>query len=498
MKPIFDFTDKPRQRDFFFDRESRVIGAGGGFNSGKSYVMVGKIHMLLEMFSGSLAIIGRKTYSALEKSVVPTFESIALRRNGGKWEGPIIEKFTDFTAHYRNGSKLWFMTFDDVKKVRGPNLAFFGISQAEEVAHEIFVEARGRCRQWNEESVAEWKEKNAERMMEQFGYVPTPFNQVMCEFNPAPNWVKKEFYINEHKTNRFIIIPTIENKRYHAPGWLDDLRASYSKEMYDRFINDNWDMFGGMVYPEFDIEGLHGIPDMTIPPHWPRIVGWDHGYRNPTAIHFGAVDEMGNIVIYKEHYRDNLTVQQNADAFKALAKGDLLPVAQDEKFLVFMDYGVKGTYDKDGKTIWDEYSEQGVFGLNPDKDVNAGINMVKQYLKPDPLRAFPGWHPMAGRSGSPKLFVVRSACPNLVNEYQTYQWEETKEEHSHQEKPRKWNDHACDSSRYLIMAVGKQMAPWIKPPATSEQTGAEAARLLAKKAFERPDPMLDEGEQPWA
>lgn len=500
MKPILDFTDKPQQKAFFFDRENRTIGAGGGFNSGKSYAMIAKIHTMLELFHGSLAIIGRKTYSALEKSVVPTYESIALRRNGGKWEGPIIEKFTDFTAHYRNGSKLWFMTFDDVRKVRGPNLAFFGISQAEEVAHEIFIEAKGRCRQWNDESIAEWKQKHGDEMMKRLGYIPTPFNQLMCEFNPAPNWVKKEFYLNEAGANKFYIIPTKENARYHAPGWLDDIKKSYSKENYDRFINDNWDMFGGMVYPEFDIERLHGVPAMAIPSHWPRIIGWDHGYRNPTAVEAAAIDEMGNVIFYNEHYADNLTVKQNADAFRQMARDDHFPVGADEKFLVFMDYGVKGTYDKDGKTIWDEYSAEGIFGINPDKDVSAGINMVKQYLKADPSRPFPPWHPRAGQMGSPKIFIIRHACPNLVNEMQVYQWEETKEEHAHQEKPKKWNDHACDASRYVTLAVGKQMAPWIKPPPTLEQMGNEAARLVAKRAFERPepDPIFEpEGGQEW-
>jgi phage terminase large subunit len=490
ISSILDFTDKPQQRAFFFDRVNKCIGAGGGFNSGKSYAMLAKIHLNLEVYAGSMAIIGRKTYTALEKSIIPSFEAIALRRNGGSWNGPVISKFADMTVSYANGSKLWFVTFDDVRKVRGPNVAFVGISQAEEVAHEFFLELKGRCRQWNPQSIAEYKQRYGAQLMRSLGYIPTPYNQLICEMNPAPNWVKQEFIYNKAGTNKFYDIPTTENKKYHADGWMDDLKRSYSTELYNRYINGSWDTFGGMVYPEFDIENVHGISALTIPDHWPRIVGWDHGYRNPTAIEFGAVDEMGNIVFYREHYRDHMTVKEHAEAFKFLAGSDKLPVGNNEKFLVYLDYAVKGNYDGDGKTIWDQYNELGIFGLNPDKDVQFGINMVKEYLTPDPERPFPNWHPKRGEKGSPKLFIVRPQCINLINELQTYQWEEMREgaERNAREAPRKFNDHAADAIRYAVVAIGKQMAPWIVAAQTPEDHGAERERYLAKTAFEHSAP----------
>ncbi len=420
-----------------------------------------------------------------------------MKRNGSSWNGPVISKFADMTVHFRNGSKLWFVTYDDVKKVRGPNIAFAGISQAEEVAHEIFLELKGRCRQWNPESIEEFKRLHGERKMEELGYVPTPFNQLICEFNPAPNWVRDEFFFNENKANKFYDLPTSENKKYHAEGWIEDMKKSYTKENYDRFINGSWDVFGGMVYPDFDIRGVHGIPDMVIPAHWPRIIGWDHGYRNPTAVEVAAIDEMGNAVFYKEHYADNTLVKEHAAKFQDMAHKDKFPVGNNEKFLVYMDYSAKNADGGgEGKTIWDEYNELGIFGLTPDKDIPAGVDMVKQYLKPDPERPFPAWHPRAGQLGSPKMFIVQSQCPNLVNEMQTYQWEPTKEgsERNHQERPKKWNDHACDASRYLLLALGQRKADWILPPPTPQKIGEIAAKVIAQSAFTRVEL---EGEEQW-
>ncbi len=485
MKPILDFTDKPNQKAFYFDR-SRSIGGFGGFNSGKSYVAAAKLNTNLEIFAGSRAIAGRKTYGAMEKSVRETFLEIVKKRNGGTLNsGPVIKRYSENELEYQNGSILWFTSYDEVQKVRGPNLAFAWISQAEEVSFDIYSELFGRVRQWNAESIAEFKEKHGPALKAQFGVIPTPFNQLMCEGNPAPNWVRDQFHYNVTGENKCYQIPTIENKKYQDSGWLEAMKKQHSKEWYDRYILGSWETFGGAVYPEFDIGELHGISDMRIPDNWPRIVGWDHGYRNPTAIEVGAVDEVGNIVIYKEHYRDNETVKNHAAAFHAMAKDDKFPVGNNDKFTVFMDYGVKGTYDQDGKTIWDEYSNLGIFGLNPDKDVNAGINMVKEYLKPDPERLYPRWHPKAGQFGSPKLFIVRSACPSLVNELQTYMWEERKEgkDENFQEKPRKFNDHAADATRYLVMAVGKRMAPWIMPPPTDEVIGLYGQKAIQKHAF---------------
>jgi hypothetical protein len=48
--------------------------------------------------------------------------------------------------------------------------------------------------------------------------------------------------------------------------------------------------------------------------------------------------------------------------------------------------------------------------------------------------------------------------------------------------------HNCDSSRYLILALGNRMAEWILPPPTPEKIGAIAAKAIAQSAFKEPEP----------
>jgi hypothetical protein len=496
MTPIFDFTDKPKQAAFFYDRSSQTIGGGGGYNSGKSFAMIGKIHYLLTIFPGSLAIIGRKTYGALEKSIIPTYESIAKKQNGGNWVGQFISKFADMTAHYRNGSRLWFVTYDDVKKVRGPNIAFAGISQAEEVAHEIFLELKGRCRQWNPESIAEFKARYGESLKEQLGFVPEPFNQLICEFNPAPNWVRKEFIFNESGSNKYYDLPTHENKKYHAKGWLDSLKKSYSAEWYNRFVLGSWDSFGGAVYPEFDYEGLHGVQPFKIPNHWPRFVGGDYGYRNPAAFECITFDEDGNEIVFLEYYKDLVPIKDHVRWIYDQLDEYRLPVGEMEKPIVHMDYEIKGDIDKEGKNLWDHYRDEGLFLIEAEKSVMAGIQLIKQRLLPDPEHRFPAWHPRAGELGSPRLFIMRGRCPNLVNEFQTYIWEPQEEgkEKNYVEKPKKWNDHALDSFRYATMAANKAFADRL-PDLSAEAQARRLAQRLAQHAFTRAVPLEDEDDE---
>ena len=485
LKPILDFIDKPNQKAFFYDRTNKTIGGGGGYNSGKSYVMVAKIHYLLNIFAGSHAIIGRKTYPALEKSVIPTFEKIALRQNGGKWNGPFISKFVDNTAHYVNGSKLWLVTYDDVLKFRGPNIAFAGISQSEEVAYEIFQELKGRCRQWNKESIAEFKAQYGESLQKQLGFVPTPFNQLICEFNPAPNWVRDEFIYNKSQNNKFYDIPTAENAKYHADGWLDDLKRSYSHEWYSRYVLGSWDSFGGAVYPELDIQKIHGVPEFKIPAHWVRGVGGDYGYRNPASFMALAVDEDGNGVFFREYYRSLATVKEQAGWVKDQSEVDNYPISDSGKVIVHMDYEIKGDIDGKGKTTWDLFIDEGLYLIEAQKSVMTGIQLTKSMLLPDHERKFPKWHPRAGEYGSPRLFIMNNRCPNWVNEAQIYVWEPQKEgqEKNYQERPRKHNDHALDAGRYILMALAKQKAVSLPMDKTEKERFDAARRQLHKNAF---------------
>ncbi len=483
MKPLFDFTDKPNQRAFFYDT-GRVTGYWGGYGNGKTYAACGKGWMLSEMIPNNVGLVGRKTYPALNSTTRETFLTIARARNGGTLEpGQVIESFNkaENIMILKNGSKIFFRTLDTQEKLKSLNLGWAVVDQGEEVAYEIFLELNGRMRYWNPERIEEWTKKYGEDLKKRLGYVPKPYNQLTVVGNPAPNWAKDEFGPDRQRPHVYYA-SSHENEKYLPVDYISDLEKQFPKEWVARYIQGDWETFGGQVYKEFRM-AVHAVPFMPIPSHWLRYVGWDHGHTNATAIEFMAVDEEGNIVLYKEHYKSGITVEEHAEAFRDLAHSDYIPKSEGGDYLVHMDPSTRGSFGPGEMSVWDAYQKHGIYGLNANNDVDMGISWMQSLIHPDPARAYPKWHPKAGQMGSPRFFVMlqqgkayEACCPNFVNECITYEYEEVKPGQNKSEKPKKFKDHAMDAGRYGCMAVKDARAERVKPPEAKDME-REARRL---------------------
>ncbi len=92
---------------------------------------------------------------------------------------------------------------------------------------------------------------------------------------------------------------------------------------------------------------------------------------------------------------------------------------------------------KEGKlySMFDEYSDNGIWAELGENDVDAGINRVAEYFK----------------AGKIKIF---STCTHLIHELERYHWSEQKEGVRGELKPMpyKSDDHLVDCLRYLVMS----------------------------------------------
>lgn len=190
-----------------------------------------------------------------------------------------------------------------------------------------------------------------------------------------------------------------------------------------------------------------------------RFIALDHGVVNATAVLWGAVDEQGIVYVYREYYVAGKGVDEHGPAIKETCKLDgNTPMTSDNKIKIYMDYAIKGDYDPHGISTWEHYNRQGIFGLDADKRVLDGIQNVAIYLRPSEKNVFPQWHPKAGRTGAPKLFIFDGCCPWLVKELKAYEWKETREGQNAPEEPKKHFDHASDALRYLCQAIKHAMS----------------------------------------
>jgi PBSX family phage terminase large subunit len=279
--------------------------------------------------------------------------------------------------------------------------------------------------------------------------------KIFMTTNPAGHdwqysyFVKQDLFKSEEAKRAFALVraPSTENV-FLPEGYVESMLSTYSEERIQREVMASFDAFEGAVYPEFRRD-LHVISDFVIPKDWTRVIGIDHGYRNPAAWVWGAVDPDGAIYIYREFYEREWLIEEIINGRKDQNKPGVLQLMHGEKFdRAVIDPSTKAARnEKNGRKVsdFDIYQENlpsdfPLFLAN--NDVTVGIDRVKTFLKPDP------------RSGKPRLYIFRS-CTNTIDEICKYRYKELKMaqvgKQNEKEEPYKHDDHAVDALRYLIM-----------------------------------------------
>ena len=197
-----------------------------------------------------------------------------------------------------------------------------------------------------------------------------------------------------------------------------------------RMLEGIWCTAEGAVYEEFD-EDTHCVDAMPAGwEKWPKVRAIDFGYTNPFACLWGAVDPDGRVWVYKVRKVAQVTIPGHAEAIKAATSGAV-------------DWTVADPEDADGRA---QLAAAGIPTVPANKAVSVGIQAVKDRLR------------LAG-DGRPRLYFLRSACGDVVEEMQSYEWAQSKDGQAEKEAPVKLNDHTMDALRYLVMRLDKPVDP---------------------------------------
>lgn len=207
---------------------------------------------------------------------------------------------------------------------------------------------------------------------------------------------------------------------------------------------------GGLVYKKFNID-THVIPPVDMDILRSRSYRWymslDHGFNNPTAVLWHAVDTDNRVITFAEHYESEQTIDYHAQVIKN----------REEEFkrtpdVRVCDPALEQRQALTGTSIQTEYAMRGI-GMGPgNNDVKTGIAKVNQYLD------------FAG-DGKPN-WLITANCGNLIREIGRLRWKtwasrkQEAENNPHDEIHKK-DDHACDSARYFFsfMPELKQSVP---------------------------------------
>lgn len=417
----------PKQTEFITST-ARYSCFSGGFGSGKT--VAGCLRSLvLSQYPGNRGLIGRLTYPELRDTTQKSFfeacpPEMYDEAQGGQW------KPSENYLRLVNGSEIIFRHLDNVseKELLSLNLGWFFIDQAEEVGDQVFRILQSRLR---------------------LNTVPNRYGFVIC--NPEPgSWIDTMFRKpvlegkRDNPSEQFHFIDSKMTDNPHLPpDYVQSIIDNYPEDMRKRYVEGRWDVFENQIYSEYD-SNVHILKPFDIPKEWERIIAVDHGMVNPTAAIFAALDFDGNVFIYDEYYSPGV-VSTHAKAILEKTQGQ-------EISLWLIDPSVQAkTREKDGQmwSVMEEYEDYGLFFTPANNEKLAGINRVKEFLKPQKNRR----HPITKEIPSPKLFIFRN-CVNLIAEMPAYQWRKlrTLQSRNSPEQPRDFNDHALDALRYIIMS----------------------------------------------
>lgn len=407
------------------DSAPKYIRYLGGIGSGKT--MIGCITVLAwaVTYPGDY-LVGRQFYPELRDTTLKTFLEICPK------ELIVEHRVADAIVKIRssNGqiSNIFFRQLEDPDKLRSLNLNGFYIDESCQASEAAFLLLQGRLR-------GKYVRKG-----------------ILTTNSAGHDWgwryfVHQDMFKNEETKKLFCNIKAPSTENTHLPpDYVETALATWSEERIRREIEADESIFEGAIYSEFR-ENVHVVKPYKIPKEWPRIIGADHGFRNPSAWIWGAVDFDGNIHVYREFYHKEWLIEEIVKGNKRFNLPGVLDLSKGERIQAcYMDPSVRATRGQTGFSDWDTYLEHlpNDFPLiKANNDVNAGIDRVKSYLKQHPI------------TQKPRMYIF-DTCRNLIQEIINYRYEETPAgsigKRNDRESPRKYNDHAVDALRYLVMS----------------------------------------------
>lgn len=182
---------------------------------------------------------------------------------------------------------------------------------------------------------------------------------------------------------------------------------------------------GGLVFPSFSPD-RHCIPPFELPEEWPKYRVIDPGFRNACACAWFTVDFDGNLVLYRELYKQGWKVEALASSIKALS-------ARERYEMTMIDPSAFAkTLAGGGRSVADLFIEAGV----PVSPAYRASHKKDQFYPFNEL--------LIPRENGEPAFKVFNNCEAFIAEILAYRWKEARDDGFEPEEPVKVNDHLLD------------------------------------------------------
>lgn len=254
------------------------------------------------------------------------------------------------------------------------------------------------------------------------------------------HWLRKEFLLRADE-------PGMNLRQFHF--LLDDnpsltgevkagIKATNTGLDYKRFVLGEWCNAEGSIYSMFDT-GRHVVDVLPVMKRW-ICVGIDYGTQAPLAALVLALGTDRRLYFVAEWYWDSAARgRQLTDAQYSVKLREFLASVRHPGSQLFGIAPERFIVDPSALSFIRQLHAdrhlfpQGMSIAGADNSVLDGIRLVSSLLS-------------TGR------LLVHKSCEKLIEQFQSYAWDEKASEHG-EDKPVKKDDHSADAARYCLLTT---------------------------------------------
>lgn len=350
---------------------------------------------------------------------------------GGSWSDAYEAQIR--TLFFDNGSQVELMSYDqDLDKFAGTSRDF--IHYDEEPPNDIYTECQMRL---IDRKGCSWLTMTpVEGMTWVYDSI---YEKGVDGDNPRIKVIEVDITDNPYLDKQEVeeVMATIED---------EDERLARSQ---GKFVQ-----LGGLVYKNFDRK-IHVVDPidpklLNDPVKFEQYMSLDHGFNNPTSVHWHAVNQKNKVLTFDEHYEREKIIEYHAEVIhnKNRMHGRVPDIRVCDPALAQRN-AITGT------SIQTEYAIRGIGFILGNNDVPTGVAKVNQYLNTFAEDGTPNWQ-------------ITANCVNLIREITRLRWKtwaskKQRGQNNPYDQIHKKDDHACDECRYFFTLM-PSLAPIQAPP----------------------------------
>ena len=392
----------------FHDSAATFKGFSGPIGSGKSQALCQEAIRLSYQNPGQMGLIGAPSYPMLRDSTLASLTEI-LETNELPFE---LNKSDNVLMMKDTDSRILLRSVDDYDRLRGTNLAWFGVDELTYTHEEAWLRLEGRLR-----------DPEATRRCGFGVWTPKGFDWVYRKFvsHPVEGY---EAIQAEAFENRFLLDK--------VPDFYDRLKASYDENFFrQEVLGDYLNVGSGLVYSSFRRD--QNVRDVDIDPALP--VYWTLDFNVAPLCSLVVQKYKDEVRVLDEIVLRRATTEQACEEFERKFGMPLAGV------VVFGDANGLTTHTAseftDFKVIHDYFCARGTKArLNVPKSnpsVRARVGLVNSQL--------------CDAAGEVNL-IVSPRCKELIDDFEQVSYEE-ESTHIDKNKDRR-RTHASDALGYLV------------------------------------------------